>query len=148
MKNIQNTIRELERIILRNASDIQYRVMDKVPENFETLKAFVSEHGYIPVWSGSSDNTIFSSSEVNYAFRAWHDSVHLKLNVGFDLSGEIATAVEQCRTAVQGGLTADLGRVIMIEVVEQALHFFSTGKFVENQKLFFLNKFRGYNEAK
>lgn len=46
----------------------------------------------IPVWSGGSEHTIYSAPEVNYAFRAWHDSIHIALGAGFDAKGELTVA--------------------------------------------------------
>lgn len=116
---------------------LNYTVTDTAPEGFEALKTFVTQHGYIPVWSGGSENTIFGTPEVNYAFRAWHDSVHLELNVGFDLEGETVVAIEMSKN-----LPEDVARLIWIEVVEQAKYYFETGNFPVNQVEFTLNKLK------
>jgi hypothetical protein len=34
---------------------------------------------HFPIWDGASDNTIYLTPEANYAFRFWHDMLHLAL---------------------------------------------------------------------
>lgn len=58
-----------------------------------------------------SANTIYSRPEVNFAFRAWHDSLHLALNAEFDAEGEllVARAHEQAvREAIKAGHLTEL----------------------------------------
>jgi len=42
----------------------------------------------IPVWNGDSENTIWGAPELNWLFRAHHDSIHLICNIPFTLQGE------------------------------------------------------------
>ena len=54
------------------------------------LTAYYNANGRIAVSSLHCDKTVFSTPEVNHAFRAWHDWHHIRLNAGFDRDGEMA----------------------------------------------------------
>ena len=121
---------DLNRLILKLAP--KYTVSDYAPSTFEALQR-QSASGLV-VWSGASDNTIYGSNIVNHAFRAWHDSLHLKLQADFTLEGEIRVATEQARI-----LNADnLGRIILAEVQDQALYLAKHGSFPINQLEFMI----------
>jgi len=59
-----------------------------------------------PVYSGGCESTIYGAPEDNYAFRAWHDSIHIALKAGFDVIGESAVANEQLRQLRDHGVSA------------------------------------------
>ncbi len=108
---------------------------DLAPDTYESL---ARHSGIMVVWSGGSDNTIYGDARVNHAFRAWHDALHIKLNVGFDLQGETRVALEQAR--ILGGPWAE---IIMAEVVGQAEYFAKHGEFPKNQVEFIVNYLKG-----
>lgn len=110
---------------------IQYEVSDHAPSTFEELSRNI---GTLKVWAGESNHTIYGDAQINYAFRAWHDYTHLKLNSPFTLDGELTVAKHQA------SLVGDtLGAVIMAEVYGQALLAIKTGQFPANQIEFILN---------
>ena len=72
------------------------------PSSWEALRAWnnarTTGREPIPVWDGASDSTAWihdtiEPSVVNYAFRAWHDSTHLKHGHDFTRDGERAVAL-------------------------------------------------------
>lgn len=62
---------------------LSYEPHPRAPETLlEIQKAY--RHSLIhstpfPIWDGASDNTIYLTPEANYAFRFWHDMLHLAL---------------------------------------------------------------------
>lgn len=60
------------------------------PDTLARAKAYLARTGRICVSADYSENTIFADRETNYAFRAWHDFHHIRLNAGFDRAGEDA----------------------------------------------------------
>src|SRR6266404_5349587 len=70
---------EFNRRILSLAPPFQ--ASDYAPSSLESLKE--QSLGSLVVWSGASEGTIYGDAKVNHAFRAWHDSLHLKLNATF-----------------------------------------------------------------
>lgn len=87
------------------------------------------------VWSGGSNATVYGDPAINHAFRAWHDSLHLKLGLDFSLESEIAVATEQSRLLHNDGLA----RLIMAEVKGQAEYFAKHSQFPDNQVEFVTN---------
>lgn len=121
---------ELNRKILKLAP--KFEAKDMAPHSYETLK-LASVSGLV-VWAGASEGTIYGCPTVNHAFRAWHDSLHLKLNAPFTLEGEARVAREQAR--ILGGDVH--GAVILGEIVGQAEHFAKFGEFPTDQMAFML----------
>jgi hypothetical protein len=68
-----------------------WMVSDDAPDTLASLQACIERDGRITVWRGGSDATMFADAEINYAFRAWHDSRHARLNAEFDSAGELET---------------------------------------------------------
>lgn len=66
-----------------------FDVAADAPQTFDSLMAHYNKTGRVLVWNGASDKTIFADSEVNYAFRAWHDSKHILKRLPFTREGEM-----------------------------------------------------------
>jgi hypothetical protein len=58
----------------------------------------------IPVWKGDSENTIWGAPELNWLFRAHHDSIHLLCNIPFTLQGEFLVSEVHSALAERLGL--------------------------------------------
>jgi hypothetical protein len=114
----------------------KHSVSDSAPYSFETLRANV---GGLVVWAGASDNTIYGDRAVNWAFRAWHDSLHLKLGADFSETGERLVALEQARLI--GSDT--MGHILMAEIVGQMEYFNKFGHFPVDQAAFMTNYLKG-----
>ena len=137
LKRIKSTIpfsQRLNDFIIERAEGLRY-IDGKFPElSFEGFKNMYKESGVMQISNEFCENTIFGSAEVNIAFRAWHDSVHLELNEDFDYMSEARVAFAQCAE-----LPADWyfeRQLIMVEVIAQAAYHQKTGNFVANQRQF------------
>lgn len=110
------------------------------PNTLEGLTAHVRATGRMLVWNGASTGTIFGSPEVNFAFRAWHDAIHVLGNHAFTLEGELEVAeVQKAWLRSHYPNHPNLSRwvrLIDIEVVEQSKHFAAYGAFPEDQRAF------------
>jgi hypothetical protein len=132
---------ELNNFILSQVKHIRYIPNDIAPNTERGLFNASS----LVIWTGESDTTIFRDASVNWAFRAWHDSLHLKTRLDFSVDAEIELGriqASQCYNQF-----ADL---IYAEVAGQAMHYKLTGLFVSNQIEFakqYLTKI-GVNYAK
>jgi hypothetical protein len=73
----------------------------------------------MPVFDGGCALTIFSSPQVNHAFRAWHDSLHLAHGLTFDKAGEYGLAGLHVEAAAAAGLSAEDQRALLFEVLGQ-----------------------------
>lgn len=116
---------------------LTWETSEHAPNTYENLAALCPGR-HMVVYSGGSDKTIWSSPEVNYAFRAWHDYIHVQFKLPFTLEGETAAARIQSRS-----LSGLAKRLIEIEVIDQAKHFLATGEFVADQRAFTIKKLRG-----
>ena len=92
----------------------------------------------IPVWNGASGRTIYSSAEVNYAYRAFHDHTHLRLQADVNLDDEFQVSCEQTRIARAWGLPDIEVRALWADSHGQNAYYKRHGKFVEDQRAFVL----------
>ena len=119
-------IKYINNSILGSSRDLKYTVRDVAPSTFQDLR----NESSLVVWSGASDSTIFQDKVVNWAFRAFHDTLHLKSGLLFTVDHEIELAKIQ---ASQFG-TNDLMQALMYtEIAGQAEYFRLNGTFPENQ---------------
>jgi hypothetical protein len=70
-------------------------VSPHAPATYEELVRHWHTNRRICVFDGGSDHTIFADPEVNHAFRAWHDWVHVKHGYDFSMNGEVLTCSQQ-----------------------------------------------------
>lgn len=112
------------------------------PNSLEELRAMETRlNGACEVWDGASEGTIWGEPAVNYAFRAWHDAVHLKTGAAFTLAGEIAVAHAQIAEIFrlyrrEKALASALAFAVAAEVIGQASYFEKNGQFPDDQIYF------------
>lgn len=127
----------LNQFVLNQAKDLRYIVKNEAPNT--EIDLFNSSS--LIIWSGGSDTTIYQDRNVNYAFRAWHDSLHLKTGLGFTVADEIELGriqASQCGSS----FVADL---VYCEISLQAAYFLEKGQFVADQLQFTMDFLRGKN---
>lgn len=97
-----------------------------VPDAPDTLAGIVADHKLyglnetaVRVWDGGSEFTIWGSAHNNYAFRAYHDSVHARCGYALDYQGEYLTALESDLDARRANLNDEDRLVLFMEVVAQ-----------------------------
>jgi hypothetical protein len=91
---------------------------------------------FMPVSNQFCQDTIYSEPAINMAFRAWHDSLHLQHNVGFDLVGELEVARLHQIAGVKAGLSDVLLQVLWLDTAGQNLYEVEHGMFPRDQKAF------------
>lgn len=115
------------------------------PIELDTVARVYRETGFIPVWVGDSTHTVFGKPVTNWVFRGLHDYTHLLFGHGTSLHGEFRTFTRQ-RDALRflpGITTAErrlYGRMLYVEIVEQAEHYTETGSFPADQRAFMLDR--------
>ena len=122
---------DLNRAILELAP--RHHVADFAPDTFAGI---MQSPGII--WAGASDGTIYGDAKVNHAFRAWHDSHHIRLGADFTLAGETrvceAQIAELHRLWPRHPLVWD--RLIRVEVIGQVTYNATHGHFPIDQSQF------------
>ena len=117
-----------------------YQVSDDAPDTYVKLRAHLDRTKQMKVWSGGSENTIYSDREVNWAFRAWHDWCHYNGAHPFTPEGERAVFEMQCSHLIlfygdcyQTRLWIKLLRA---EVIGQQEYFYKYGYYPHDQRAF------------
>ena len=129
----------------------KYIAVPDAPNSAVELQAWMLSHQYLrdalPVYDGNCENTIFSSPEINHAFRAWHDAVHLEHNLGFGFKDELKVArlhIAELRLLGITGLDADL---VFNDVAGQIIFFYWKKEYVKDQQKFHQHLFINGMEA-
>lgn len=129
---------EFNRLILAFAPR-DFEAREVAPDTLAKLLSATAATGRLIVWSGESENTIHGDAKVNHAFRAWHDSAHVRGRFAFDLDGERAACEFQVREVLTRfpRIPAALIRMLRAEIIGQAEFFAEHGSFPQDQVAFF-----------
>lgn len=115
-------------------------VSRNAPSTYPQLKDHMDSGKDMIVFEGGSENTIFGTPEVNYAFRAWHDWCHWKGKFDFSLQGEMETCCFQLQHLHRFyGLTSKTCRwrsILIAEVVGQRRYFEKYREYILDQRSF------------
>lgn len=115
-----------------------YIESDDAPNTYEELwneyKHCNATRQPFRVYSGASDNTIYTSREGNWAFRFWHDVTHIHTQSAFDLVGEARVASVTCdEIAKVFGKTSVEYKLFALDTIGQSAYNHAHGKFPDNQ---------------
>lgn len=144
LQNFNTAIRVLETVVMPNIIEhygIQYQTAKDAPNTYKALRNSRDNLGYFLVYSGDSDNTIYTHERFNHMFRAWHDYIHYEYGFNFKPENEVRTALVQCDQArtMMETLRIDsevIGHVIQIlkaDIIGQVHYYTKTGQYVSNQ---------------
>ena len=101
---------------------------------FEKHKKRFEETKKINIWTGESEGTIFGCARVNHMFRAWHDFIHIRENLGYSITEEsIVCDIQRDMLPSDWAFEKSL---VESEIRGQAHYFFINNKFVDNQRVF------------
>jgi hypothetical protein len=115
---------------------------DQAPADFLALRrAYLASsltRRPLPVSSEHSDGTIYDDAETNYAFRFWHDVIHVRLACGFDLDSEVTVARAQLDVLAAAGWRAGSPEyeLLRVDTLGQTICAVATGEFPRNQWCF------------
>jgi ubiquinone biosynthesis protein Coq4 len=94
--------------------------------------------GCIPVSDANSTRTIYSRPMYNYAFRAWHDMLHVVSGEVFDIHGELAVASLQDHILRLANIPEPDIAAIYADTAGQAHYYSIHGNFPMDQRGFVL----------
>lgn len=117
----------ISQLILNQAKSLKYRVADEGPDTYEEL---VKERSLV-IWSGGTDNSMFSHPEAYWAFRALHDKLHL--DTGTNFAAESEMELGRIQASKYDGIVADL---VYAQVAAQNEYYLKNGVFVPNERDF------------
>lgn len=132
-------MRELKRAVIRLAPN--HTARDTAPGTWDELARY--RGSVLPVWSGESDRTIWGDARVNHAFRAFHDSTHIRLGADFTLAGETAVIEAQISAlyALYPSAPNWWARLLRIEGIDQVKEYQRAGAFPVDQVAFVTGRF-------
>lgn len=128
---LPETIEELTKTIQREFLNIPYPVVfvDEELNDIEEIIKILKETGTLRISSLHNNSPIFPP-DINLAFRAWHDYIHIEYNFPLNYEGELYTYLYQAQ-----GLSRQAKLVLFSEIVLQAAFYTVNGYFPETQKI-------------
>ena len=97
------------------------------PTTYETVKE-QAKTGIYHVFSGGSTDTIFSDRKYQYAYRAWHDSIHLHNEIPFDMQSELKVAKLQEEIALQNGVSKKDAMILKYDLECHIEYYYAKGE--------------------
>ncbi|SKB49958.1 hypothetical protein [Sphingopyxis flava] len=134
-------------LILAIARDLMpegWDVIPDAPDSLEELREYYVKHGRVAVNVESRHGCTVGDPEVHYAFRAWHDLIHVcnPNEAAFTLDGEkYAANAHREEIYRRLGYTPEatfFGALIEIEIVAQNAHVLRLGYWPEDPRAFAL----------
>lgn len=123
----------LTRFVLDKANHLtrelgfSYIETEQAPETYENLlEAYqhsIKTHAPLPVFSGASEGTIYTSKEGNWAFRFWHDITHVSNGLGFSLMDEVkCSSIQAEQVAKYFGADTVEYRLFLADTIGQSIY--------------------------
>lgn len=132
-------------LILNIACDLMpegWDVIENAPDTLDDAIAYYEKHGRVAVDVESKHGCTIGDPKVHYAFRAWHDLIHILYpeEATFDLKGE-RWAADRHREEIfkRLGYTQEaiwFGALVEIEIVAQNAYMLRTGNWPRDPRAF------------
>jgi len=103
------------------------------PTSYEAVQKQASLYGIFHVFNGGSTDTIFSSRAVQYAYRAWHDSLHLMKQWDFSHASELKVAILQEAVAISWGIDERDAKMLRLDLEAHIEYVYAKGEHPVNQ---------------
>ena len=147
LNQYNEALKALESVIEHVSKSIPYKTSLDAPNSFKEVKRHLEEHGYLLIYSGSSESTIFSRPEINIMFRAIHDAGHIEHDLSFKFDDEKKLGVIQSNELKWVALTLgyDLSianrikAIVHAEIVGQIEYYELNSKYLEDQKSYIMS---------
>lgn len=108
--------------------------VEDAPSSYPALRQVYYTEEPLPVYAGESDNTIYLSQRDNYAFRAWHDALHVRMYRDFTLPDELVVAAEHINAvSLEFGYDSPEATIMAIDTAGQALRWAANREHVPHQ---------------
>ena len=134
--------RALEAFIA-DAAPLHYAIED-APNSYEELMEHYDSlvtGDPIPVGSGGCEHSIYSRPEINQAWRAYHDGIHMVHELDFSLEDEEQVCeiqIEHMRLCSKdyGTFTSEDYAAVRADIIGQAMYYARYKKYVNDQARF------------
>lgn len=116
----------------------EFPTFAEAPTTLADLTAYAHKHGRLGIATEDSDGTIFDCADTNVHLRAWHDSVHFRYQLAFNVAGEAAAVYVQAAQVyrVYGVNEKSIKwvQLLLADILGLVLHNKMTGKYPKNKR--------------
>lgn len=128
----QDKIEHIQSVVRKNymSLDINIEFVSVELNDFEEVKRIYKENNILYISNLHNDSRLFPG-DLNLAFRAWYDYIHLKYDLPFDYIGEYKTWLYHVAD-IQDTLCR---QILYSEVVLQTAYYVTYNNFPKHQKI-------------
>lgn len=116
----------------------EFPTFAEAPTTLADLTAYANEHGRLGIATEDSEGTIFDCADTNVHLRAWHDSVHYRYKLAFNVAGEAAAVYVQCahvfRVYGVNPRSIRFAQWLLADILGLVIHHKQTGKYPKNKR--------------
>ncbi len=98
------------------------------PTTFEAVKKQAEPYGIYHVFNGGSTDTMFSERKYQYAYRAWHDSIHMAHELDFSKESELLVARLQEKIALKHGINPRDAKILRLDLETHIYYYYAKGE--------------------
>jgi hypothetical protein len=121
---------ETEQILLSLAP--KHFASEDSPNTYDAVRE-QAQTGTYHVFSGGSLDTIFSGRKAQYAYRAWHDSIHMANEIDFEMDSELKVARLQEEYALKAGVNPQDAKMLRYDLECHIRYYYAKGEHPERQ---------------
>lgn len=116
----------------------QVERFEDAPTSLQAVIEYANRVGRLCIAMEDSDGTLYDCADTNHHLRAWHDSVHYRHQLQFNVAGEAAAVYVQCaqllRVYGDSGRTRDWMRLLLADIVGLVLYHQRTKRWPKNKR--------------
>lgn len=130
-------VRHIANKVCPNGWD-EFPTFAEAPTTLADLTAYAKEHGRLGIATEDSEGTIFDCADTNVHLRAWHDSVHFRHQLAFNVAGEAAAVYVQCAQVFRvygvNDRSIRFAQWLLADILGLVIHHKQTGKYPKNKR--------------
>lgn len=101
---------------------------DESPTTYDEVRDHWTRHKMFHVFNGGSTDTMFSERRYQYAYRAWHDSIHMKYEIPFEKQDELTVAKLQEAIALRHDVDPHDARLLCLDLEAHIKYYYAKGE--------------------
>lgn len=124
---------------------------EDAPTTLQAVLDYAAKNGRLCVATEDSEGTIFDCADTNAHLRAWHDSLHYRYKIEFNVAGEAAvTYMQAAQVFYLYGINDKSMRwveLLLADILGLVLFHKKTGKYPKNKRNGCLNEAKQWKSA-
>lgn len=126
----------------------QVERFEDAPTTLQAVTEYATRNGRLCIATEDSEGTIYDCADTNHHLRAWHDSVHYRHQLRFDVAGEAAATYIQCAQLYRVYGDNDRSRhwcsLLLADILGLVIHYQRTRRWPKNKRAGTINEAKNW----